>query len=190
MQKLQKPQALKMGDLMQVYDSCTLKYTNRKVGDESDTPINGEHCRYGFLQQYRTRFEHLKVKRVYLCSARHFSIVESDALSYLHKEQLAFVPLVEPDTSKRHLVTPRIANKVYLTMYSTLMYFLYHHLETFKNTKDETDAAMISFQDTGELDEIIGKFSRACSELAVFNRKCPHTPIRQVLLQELEKYRV
>lgn len=175
-----QPSALTVGKLMGCFDMCTSEQMNSTFGRgtaDSD---------YTFLEMYRTTFSETRVLRVFVCSARSFRIDDAEALSYLKDHNLVFMPLIEPDTVRHDLLPPDVTRKIYLKVYSHLLYFLWQHLRTFKGAKEVKTAAVISFQNTPELAECRDTFSRICAPFKDANGKQLLAPIKERLLHELE----
>lgn len=176
-----------LGRLMACYDMCTTRYLSRTVGSVSDVPTADTDCRYGFLEQYRTTFRDGRVNRVYFVSARRFKITDGEALDMFQKKRLVIIPLIEPETSKRHLVPDPVADRMYVTVYGHVLHLVWQHLRTFRDTKGPKDAVVISFQDVRELEELRRAFSITCYELKDADGKNLLVPIGKSALRDLEK---
>lgn len=176
-----QPSTLTVGKLVGCFDLCTSVQLDKTFG-------RGASEGYAFLEQYRKTFKEMTVLRVFICSGRRFTIGDSEALSYLRNHQLVFIPLMEPETARRNLLPSAVTDKLYLRLYSHLLYLLWQHLRTYRGEEDLKAAAVISFQNVPELTECRDTFSRICTPLTDAYNKPLLTPVKQTLLQDLERF--
>lgn len=185
------PAVLTLSRLMSCYDLCTEGCLDRLVGHKSDTVSSDNNQEYGYLQQYRDVFKDSSLVRLYLFCPTRFTISDTDALTYLQKEGLVFLPLIGPENSKLDLMPPSVTNKSYLTIYCQLLFLIWNHLREFQGAKPEEvkSAAVVSFQNVPELASLNETFSIMCNDLVDGERGKLLAPIKQNLLQEIqEKY--
>lgn len=180
-----KPTTLTVGKLIACFDLCTSVQFDKTFGrDESE--------QYAFLEKYRTTFKEVNVLRVFICSGRSFKTTDEEALSFLRHDRLVLIPLIEPPekAAQQSLLPSQVTDKIYLRIYSHLLYMLWHHLRVFKGENDVNSAAIISFQNTPELTECRDVFARICTPLTDADGKQLLTPIKQTLLHDLERFTV
>lgn len=185
------PAALTLSRLMHCYDTCTRGCLDRLVGHGSDTAASEDNQDHGYLQQYRDVFRDSAVVRLYLFCPTRFIISDTDALTYLRKEGLVFLPLVGPENIKRDLMPPSVVNNMYLTVYCQLLYLLWNHLNEFQDatTEEVRSAVVVSFQNVPEFTILNDIFSRQCADLSDKQNGRLLAPIKRNLLQEIqEKY--
>ncbi|KAG8270298.1 hypothetical protein J6590_088223 [Homalodisca vitripennis] len=187
---MQTQSALKIGQLVGCYDLCTRRYFDRTVGNTADVADNVETHQYGYLQKYRTVYRDVNVTRVFLFCDNRFRLSDEDALMHLQKDKIVFIPLIDPGVNKRGLVPPGVANKIYVRVYSQLLYLFWYHLSAFVDSNDTTKAVVVSFQKVEELSHIESALATTCHQLVDANRKPIFLPIKQILLKDLEKYGV
>lgn len=178
-----RPAALTVGELIACFDLCTSEHLDKTFGRDATEE-------YAFLEQYRTTFRETTAARVFICSGRSFKIGEGEAMSYLQNHRLVFLPFVEPETSCRDILPIEVTQKIYLRIYSHVLYLLWQHLRTFGSTEDTGDAAVISFQDVSELSACRDVFSRTCAPLLDVHGKQLLIPIKKILLSDLERFYV